>query len=94
MKTKKRETRASKKLYTATELAKEMGISSPQKLNKLLSMVQFQYKVNGTWVTYAKYTDMGLVKIHEDKDGIYTREFTVAGREYVKSLINKIKENL
>ncbi|MGL5711622.1 MAG: phage antirepressor KilAC domain-containing protein [Paraclostridium sp.] len=91
---KRKETRASKKLYTATELAKELGISSPQKLNKLLSMVQFQYKVNNTWVTYAKYTDMGLVKLYEDVNGIYTREFTPAGRDYVKKLIEQVRGNL
>ena len=85
------ETRADRKTYTATEVAKEVGIISPQKLNKLLYMAGFQYKVNGTWVPYAKFVKMGLVKIGEDSKGIYSREFTAKGREFVKGLILEIR---
>lgn len=89
--TKRIETRTDKKLYTATEIAKELDIVSAQKLNKLLALAGFQYKVNGTWVPYAKFTKMGLVKIYSDAKGIYSREFTPAGREYVSGIVADIR---
>lgn len=88
---KKIETRADKKLYTATELAKETGMISAQKLNKLLYMAGFQYKVNGTWVPYSKFVKQDFVKIYTDSNGIYSREFTPAGRAFIVGLINDIK---
>ena len=40
------------KLYTTTEIAKELGIKSAAKLNKVLNDKGIQFKQNGTWVLY------------------------------------------
>lgn len=86
-----------KKYWTATELAKELDMKSAQKLNNLLHIAGFQYRVNGTWVTYSKFSKMGLIKLGEEKVGnnnektVYSRLFTRKGREFVIGLINEIK---
>jgi prophage antirepressor-like protein len=46
-----------KKLYTATEIAKELGLSSAKKLNDMLSRDKIQFKQNGTWILYSNYSD-------------------------------------
>ena len=50
-----------KKLYTATEIAKELGLSSAKKLNDMLSRDRIQFKQNGTWILYSNYSDLGYV---------------------------------
>lgn len=86
-----------KKYWTATELAKELNMKSAQKLNNLLHIAGFQYRVNGTWVTYAKFSKMGLIKLCEENIGdtteryVYHRLFTRKGREFVIGLIDEIK---
>ncbi len=50
------------KTYTMTEIAKELGLKSAIKLNKILSEKKVQYQVNGTWVMYSQYSDWGMRK--------------------------------
>lgn len=81
------------KTYTATELAKEMGFKSAIALNKWLKDIKFQFKQNGTWVTYSHFSDNDYVSIKQEQleNGciIYNRRFTDKGREY---LLEKYKE--
>jgi prophage antirepressor-like protein len=81
-----------KKLYTATEIAKELGFRSAIELNKKLEELGIQYKVNGTWVLKADYADLGYVNIKQEvKDNgkvIYHRKWTQLGREFLLDLFN------
>lgn len=81
------------KTYTATELAKEMGFKSAIAFNKWLKDIKFQFKQNGTWVTYSHFSDNDYVSIKQEQleNGciIYNRRFTDKGREY---LLEKYKE--
>lgn len=79
-----------KKLYTATEIAKELGMKSAIALNKKLSDMGIQYKVNQTWVFYSKYSDLGYESIKQDilDNGTvaYSRKFTQDGRDFILHL--------
>lgn len=83
----------SKKLYTTTEIAKELGIKSAAELNKLLAKDKIQYNVNKTWVLTSKYADKDYVSIKQTEldNGkiIYDRKWTELGREF---LLNRYKE--
>lgn len=78
------------KTYTATEIAKELGLSSAMKLNKDLQSRKIQFQQNGTWVFYSKYADKGYVEIKQEvlDNGkvIYHRRFTQLGREFLLKL--------
>ncbi|MBD7914517.1 phage antirepressor KilAC domain-containing protein [Clostridium sp. Sa3CUN1] len=78
------------KLYTTSEIAKELGLSSATKLNNLLSEKKIQYKQNGTWLLYSKYSEMELVSIkqHPLDNGkiIYDRKWTGKGRDFILNL--------
>lgn len=50
----------SKSLVTATQIAKDYGLSAVA-LNKRLNQLGVQYKVNGQWVLYSKYQGCGYV---------------------------------
>lgn len=80
-----------KQLFTATELAKELGLRSAQKLNMWLYEAGLQYKVNGTWVPYAEFVKLGLMKIYENEGRIYSREFTRNGRDFVLGLFEEMR---
>lgn len=93
------------KLFTATEIAKEMGMSSANELNRLLEERGVQYKVNNTWVLRSWYADKGYTSIKqmemENGKVIYDRKWTQAGRDFIlqklsqpvtKSLTTKIEE--
>lgn len=54
------------KTYTMTEIAKELGMRSAQELNKLLEENKIQYKVNGTWVMYSDYSNLGYEEIKQE----------------------------
>ncbi len=79
-----------KKTYTATELAKEIGLSSAKKLNQILKDKGIQFLRNGTWVPTAKYADKDYYEIKQDvlDNGvvIYNSRFTQKGREFVLKL--------
>ena len=78
------------KLYTTSEIAKELGLSSAIKLNNLLSEKKIQYKQNKTWLLYSKYSELGLVSIKQevlDKGKIiYDRKWTGKGRDFILNL--------
>ena len=78
------------KTYTVTEVAKELGLRSATQLNKILAEKKIQYSVNGTWVMYSKYSDLGYEEIKQEvlDSGkvIYHRRITQMGREFILSL--------
>lgn len=80
------------KTYTVTEIAKELGLKSAIQLNKLLADKKIQYQVNGTWVMYSQYSDMGYEEIKQEvlDNGkvIYHRKITQLGREFILGLFN------
>lgn len=81
------------KLYTSTELAKELGLRSANEFNRMLDENKVQYKVNGTWVLTARYADKGYTSIKQivldNGRTVYDRKWTGAGRDF---LINKFSK--
>lgn len=55
------------KTYTATEVAKEIGLRSASELNRWLEKKRVQYKVNGTWVPCADYSGMAWFEIKQEE---------------------------
>lgn len=84
------------KTYTMTEIAKELNMKSAIALNKKLSDMGIQYKVNGTWVFYSKYSNLGYEEIKQEvlDSGrvVYHRKITQRGREFIIGAINKALE--
>lgn len=82
------------KTYTMTEIAKELNFKSAIKLNKMLADKKIQYKVNGTWVFYSKYSDLGYEEIKQEvlDSGkvVYHRKITQLGREFILSLFENV----
>lgn len=82
------------KTYTMTEVAKELGLRSAIELNKILSEMHIQYKINNTWVMYSDYSNLGYEEIKQEvlDNGtvVYHRKITQAGREFI---INLIRDN-
>ena len=81
-----------KKLYTSTEIAKELGLNSAKKLNDILHQKGIQYKVNGTWVLYSDYSDLGYTSIKQKdfpKRVVYDRKWTGKGRAFILDLLEK-----
>lgn len=82
------------KTYTTTEIAKELGFSSATALNKDLESKKIQYKVNGTWVLNAKFSENNFINIKQSElEGgrvIYNRRWTGKGRDW---LVNEIYKN-
>lgn len=78
------------KNYTATEIAKELGLKSATELNKILSQMKVQYKQNETWVLYSKYADKGYTDIKQQvlDSGrvVYDRKWTQLGRKFLLEL--------
>lgn len=81
------------KTYTATEIAKEIGLRSPKELNKWLEEKGIQYKVNETWIPKADYSSCGYFEIKQEvlDNGkvIYHRRITQLGREFILKLKEK-----
>ena len=81
------------KTYTATEIAKELGLRSAIQLNKILEELRIQFKVNDTWVMCSDYSHLGYEEIKQEvlDSGkvIYHRRITQLGREFI---INKVRE--
>lgn len=84
----------SPKTYTTTEIAKELGFTSATTLNKDLELKKIQYKVNGTWVLNAKFSENDFINIKQSElEGgriIYNRRWTGKGRDW---LVNEIYRN-
>ena len=83
------------KTYTMTEIAKELGLRSANELNKWLSDMHIQYKVNGTWVMYSDYSDKGYEDIKQEVldsgRAVYHRKITQIGREFIINLFQSRK---
>jgi prophage antirepressor-like protein len=81
----------SSKTYTTTEIAKELGLKSAIALNNKLSDKKVQFKQNGTWVLYSKYSDLGYTDIKQtvlDSGKIvYDRHWTNDGRMFILELL-------
>lgn len=81
------------KTYTASEIAKELGLTSAQKLNQVLKEKEIQYYRNGTWLPTSKYSDKEYYEIKQDvlDNGIviYNSRFTQKGRDFILSLREK-----
>lgn len=81
------------KLYTTSEIAKELGYKSARVLNQELADRSVQFKQNKTWLLYSKYANQGLVSIKQDvkEDGriLYNRKWTGKGREFILKLLTK-----
>jgi prophage antirepressor-like protein len=75
------------KTYTMTEIAKELGLKSAIELNKILAEKKIQYKVNGTWVMYSQYSNLGYEEIKQEvlDSGrvVYHRRITQLGRAFI-----------
>lgn len=82
------------KTYTVTEIAKELDLKSAVQLNKMLAEKKIQYQVNGTWVMYSKYSDLGYEEIKQEVldtgKVIYHRRITQLGREFILKLFTKL----
>lgn len=78
------------KTYTMTEIAKELNLKSAVELNKLLAEKKVQYKVNGTWVLYSDYSNLGYEDIKQEvldsEKVIYHRKITQMGRAFILGL--------
>lgn len=81
------------KTYTATEIAKELGLKSAVELNKMLESKKVQFKINGTWVLYSDYSQCGYEEVKQEvlDNGkvIYHRRFTQLGREFILKTLKK-----
>lgn len=81
------------KTYTATEIAKEIGLKSAKELNKWLEEKGIQYKVNDTWLPKADYSNCGYFEIKQEVldtgKVIYHRRITQLGREFILNLTEK-----
>lgn len=81
------------KTYTITEIAKELNMKSASQLNKILADKKIQYQVNGTWVFYSQYSNLGYEEIKQEilDNGkvIYYRRITQLGREFILNLFQK-----
>lgn len=79
------------KTYTATEIAKEIGLKSAIAFNNKLSDLKIQFKQNGTWVLYSKYADLGYTDIKQSvlDSGriVYDRRWTQDGRAFILELL-------
>jgi len=84
------------KTYTMTEIAKELNMKSAQALNKILEKAHIQYKINGTWVFYSKYSNLGYEEIKQevlDSGRVrYHRKITQLGREFILNFVNELGE--
>ncbi|MBY6789249.1 phage antirepressor KilAC domain-containing protein [Clostridium botulinum] len=80
------------KLYTTSEIAKELGLRSATQLNNLLAEKKVQYKQNKTWLLYSKYAECGYVSIKQTPldNGtiIYDRKWTGTGRDFILNLLS------
>ena len=75
------------KLYTATEIAKELGFKSAVEFNKKLCEDKIQYKANGTYILYSQYSGFGYDSIKQEvldnNKVIYHRKWTQIGRDFL-----------
>lgn len=79
------------KLYTSSEIAKELNLKSANELNKILEENKVHYKVNGTWVLTSKYSDKHYTSVKQtvldNGKVVYDRKWTGTGREFILKMI-------
>lgn len=79
------------KLYTTTEIAKELNMRSANELNKRINDLGIQFNQNNTWMLYSKYSNLGYEEIKQEvlDNGkiIYHRKWTQRGREFILKAI-------
>lgn len=79
------------KLYTTTEIAKELGFKSAKVFNEFLKEKKIQYKVNNTWVLASRFSELGYTEIKQTELDtgkiIYNRKWIGIGRDW---LINEV----
>lgn len=82
-----------RKLYTTTEIAKELGMRSAIALNDLLEKLNIQFNSNGTWVLKAWYSDKRYDEqkqtVLDSGKVVYHRMWTQAGREFLLKKLTK-----
>lgn len=87
----------SKSTMTVTQIAQDYGMSAV-KMNRILSQLKIQRKVQGQWILYNNYVPCGyvhskavdIVRADGRRDVKYNTEWTVKGRIF---LYNKLKES-
>lgn len=87
----------SKSTMTVTQIAQDYGMSVV-KMNRILSQLKIQRKVQGQWILYNNYVPCGyvhskavdIVRADGRRDVKYNTEWTVKGRIF---LYNKLKES-
>ena len=79
-------------LLSITEIAKEFGMTAYQ-MNKFLADQHVQYKVNGHWVLYKEFADLGYVKyktfyeiVDGEKHAFQHAYWTQTGRRFIYCL--------
>lgn len=81
------------KTFTSTELAKEIGFTSAKSLNQYLCECGIQFKMNGTWVLFGKYADLGYTEIKQSAldNGkvVYDRRWTNEGRAFILDFMKR-----
>ncbi len=86
------------KLYTSTEIAKELNLKSAVELNKILENNKIQYKVNNTWVLTSDYSELNYTStkqtILENGKIIYDRKWTGAGRDFIIKFFNSLSREI
>ena len=79
--------------YKYVDKAKELGMKSAVELNKALKDKKIQYSINGTWVMYSNYSNLGYEDIKQEilDSGkvVYHRKITQLGREFILNLFKK-----
>jgi len=79
------------KTYTASEIAKELGLKSAIQLNQILESKKIQYKQNGTWLLFSEYADKNYTRTKQEvlENGriIYDRRWTGTGRDFLLELL-------
>lgn len=79
------------KLYTSSEIAKELNLRSANELNKILEEIKVQYKVNGTWISTSRYSDKNYTSVKQtvldNGKVVYDRKWTGFGREFILTMI-------
>lgn len=86
--------------YTATEIAKDLGLRSAIELNKWLVDIGFMYKSGKSYLPYAEFSKMGLTshKLYDTGNGfnVKTVKFTNLGKMWIvekwKELHNTCKD--
>ena len=88
------QTPKSNRLYTATQVAKDAGLSA-NKLNAILQDAEIIYGINGDWFLHPAYRNKGIARQmsyeYQKEDGeigtSYWLKWTDAGKAFVRDLL-------